>query len=205
VNERHAVTLLADGVVERRPDKSLGTGLGHGLDADAGVRPDRPPVGDFEKPKEAPRIVAPFLELETGVDVLGVLPEDHHVDLLGVLHRRWDSGEPSNGTQAHVEVEDLAEGDVERTETAPDGRRERALDTDEMVSERLDGVLRKPFAGLVERLLAGENLLPGDTSTVLVGCCIEHALGRRPDVDADAVTLDVGDDRLGGHLQLASR
>ena len=27
------------------------------------------------------------LDLEAGVDVLGVLAEDHHVDQLGVLHR----------------------------------------------------------------------------------------------------------------------
>ena len=42
----------------------------------------------LEQLDELLRLGRALLDLEAGVDVLGVLPEDHHVDQLGVLHRR---------------------------------------------------------------------------------------------------------------------
>ena len=145
-----------------------------------------------------------LLDLEAGVDVLGVLAEDHHVDLLGVLHRRRHALEPAHGPQADVEVEDLAQGDVERADAAADRRGERALDADEVLAEGVDRLVGQPVARLVERLLAGEHLLPRDRLAVLGRRRVEDQLGGGPDVDAGAVALDERDDGLVGDGEVPS-
>ena len=43
------------------------------------------------------------------------------------------------GPQAHVEVEDLAQGDVEAADATADRRGQRALDADEVLAEGVDG------------------------------------------------------------------
>ena len=108
--------------------------------------------------------------------------------------------EPAHRAQAHVQVEDLAQRDVERADAAADRRGERALDPDQVLLERLDGLVGQPVAGLVERLLAGEHLFPLDRLAVLLGRRVEHELRRGPDVDAGAVALDERDDRVVGDV-----
>ena len=143
----------------------------------------------------------PSLHLVAGVDVLGVLTEDHHVDQLGVHDGRGHAGEPPDRAQAHVEVEDLAQGHVQAADAAADGRGQGALDPDEVVTERLDRLVGQPAARLVERLLPRQDLLPGDGAAVLGGRRIEDQLGGGPDVDAGAVALDERDDGLVGDDQ----
>ncbi len=149
------------------------------------------------------RLGRALLDLEAGVDVFGVLPEDHHVDGLGALHRRRHALEPAHRAQAHVEVEELAQRDVERADTAADRRGQRALDADQVLAERVDGLVGQPGAGGVERLLPREHFLPGDALAVLRGRRVHHQLGGRPDVDAGAVAFDERDDGFVGYRQRA--
>ena len=199
MHERDRLAALLDRVLDRGADQALRPGLGDRLDADAGVFADVPAellLQDLDQPL---RLGRAFLDLETGVDVFGVLPEDHHVDLLGVLHRRRHALEPAHRAQAHVEVEELAQRDVERPDTAADRRGERALDADQVVAERVDGLVGEPRAGRVERLLAREHLFPRDRLAVLRRRGVHDELRGGPDVDAGAVALDEGDDRLVGN------
>ncbi len=170
------VTLLRSSgqrVLEGGAHEALGAELRDGLDPDAGVGPDLPPQLVAEERREAIRLGGARLHLEAGVDVLGVLPEDDHVDLLGVTHRRGDPGEPAHRAQAHVEVEDLAQGHVEGADPTPDRCGERPLDADEVLPERLDGLVGQPVAGLLEGLLPRQYLLPGDLPAVLGGGGVE--------------------------------
>jgi hypothetical protein len=50
---------------------------------------------------------------DAGVDVLGVLAEDHHVRLGRVLERRGYAAEVAHRTNALVEIEFLAQGNVQ--------------------------------------------------------------------------------------------
>ena len=67
-----------------------------------------------------------------GVDVLGVLAEDHHVDFLRMLHRRRHALEPAHRPQADIQIEHLAQRDVQRSDAAADRRGQRAFDADEV-------------------------------------------------------------------------
>ena len=71
--------------------------------------------------------------LDAGVDVFRVLAEDHHVHLLGMLHRRRHALVPAHRAQADEQVEQLAQRDVQRSDAAADRRRQRALDADEIL------------------------------------------------------------------------
>ncbi len=201
VDERDGAALALHRVLDGGAHEALRTRFGHGFDADAGVGPDLPAVLVVEEVDEAFDLGRALLELLAGVDVLGVLPEDHHVDVLGVLHRRRHAREPPHRPQAHVQVHDLAQRDVEAADAAADRRRQRPLDADEVVEERLDRLLREPVAGGVERLLTREHLFPVDRLPVLGRGGVEDELGGGPNVDACAVTLDERDDRLVGHAE----
>jgi hypothetical protein len=108
VHERDRLAALLDRVLDRGADQALGAGLGDRLDADARVFANVPAEVLLEDLDEALGLGGALLDLEAGVDVFGVLPEDHHVDLLGMLDRRRHALEPPHRPQAYVEVEQLA-------------------------------------------------------------------------------------------------
>jgi hypothetical protein len=65
-------------------------------------------------------------------------------------------------------------------------------------------VIGQPVLELIERLLPGKHLHPGDPPLAAIGLFhhgIEHPLRRPPDVRTGAVALDEGDDGLIRHLQ----
>ena len=89
----------------------------------------------------------------------------------------------------------------------PIGRRQRALDADEVLLERVDRLVGQPVLEAVERLLAGEDLHPGDLPLAAVGLLdggVEDRLAGAPDVGAGAVALDEREDRMVGDLEHAA-
>ena len=201
VDDVHAGPIVGQGVIDGRPDQPLRGELRDRLDADAGAFADLPSHLVAQERRELGRLGGVGLDLEAGVDVLGVLTEDDHVDLLGVEHRGGYAGEPPHRAEADVEVEDLAEGHVEGADAAADRRGQRALDADQVGAERLDGLVGQPTPGLVECFLAREHFLPRHRLTVLGGRGVEHQLRRRPDVHAGAIPFDEGDDGYVGYVE----
>ena len=134
--------------------------------------------------------------LHPGVDVLGVLAEDDDVHILGPFHGRRYAGEVAHGSQTDVQVEHLAESDVEAADPPADGRGERAFDPDDVLPECLDGLIGQPIAGLVERFCPGQNFLPLEFARAGVGLFdhgVEDAHRRGPDVRPGAVAFNKGD------------
>ncbi len=72
-----------------------------------------PPMSLFRKSISFFASGVPFAELDAGVDVLGVLAEDHHVELLRMLHRAGHAAVVLHRADAGVEIERLAQRDVQ--------------------------------------------------------------------------------------------
>ena len=215
MDEGQRLALVGDGVLDGRTDEALGTRAGDRLDADA----DR--GGLLAAETDLLKLLGEVgldeleglegdlgtgFEVDAGVDVFGVLAEDDHVDLAGILHRGRHAGEPLYGAEADVEVELLTEGDVEGADAAAGRRGERALDADEVVTEGGQGRFRQPVAGRLEGLLASEDFQPLDLALARVGLGdrgVEDADGGAPDVRAGAVAFDEGDDGMVGDGEFA--
>ena len=215
MDEGQRLALVGDGVLDGRADEALGTRAGDRLDAEAdgggllGAEADLLKLLGEVRLDELERLEGDLgtgFEVDAGVDVLGVLAEDHHVDLARVLHRGRDAGEPLHGTEADVEVELLAERDVEGTDAAAGRRGERALDAHEVFTEGGQGRLGEPVAGLLEGLFAREDFEPLDLALAGVGLGdrgVEDAHGGAPDVRTGAVAFDEGHDGMVGDGQFA--
>lgn len=89
MDERDRVTVVLDGVVDGLPYQALGALLRDGLEADPDVAVVHHVVEVhlvLDERTHLLRLVGAGLPLDARVDVLGVLPEGHHVHLLGGLH-----------------------------------------------------------------------------------------------------------------------
>src|SRR6185295_19647441 len=95
-------------------------------------------------------------------------------------------------------------GHVQAPDAAADRRRERPLERDAIMADRVDGAVRQPLAAGLPRLLAREHLEPGDRAGTAVGLrdgAVEGGLRRAPDVGPGAVPFDEGHDRPIGHFE----
>ena len=104
----------------------------------------------------------PLRPLDAGVDVFGVLAEDDDVHPLGMRDGRRRAGEVAHRPHARIEIEHLAQRDVEAADAAADRRGQRTLDRDLVGADGLERVVRQPLAVLFLGLLAGRHLEPDD-------------------------------------------
>src|SRR5439155_12146435 len=105
VDEGDAPAPVAEGVFDRGAGEPLGPLARHGLHAGAagGREADLPdPHFALQERDQLPRLGALRRPLDPGVDVLGVLAKDHHVDLLGALDRARHAREPAHRAEADV-------------------------------------------------------------------------------------------------------
>ncbi len=139
---------------------------------------------------------------DADVHVFRIFAEDDDVHALGMLHGRGHSGIVLHGTDATVEIEDLAQGDVEGADAASDGGGQRAFDGDAKLADGADGVVGKPVVETGFGFLAGEDFVPGYGTLAVVGFFdggIENANGGFPDIAASAVAFNERDDRVIGN------
>ena len=145
------------------------------------------------------RVLGTRLPFDAGVNVLGVLAEDHHVGLVGRNHGARHALKPAHRTLADIEIKFLPERHVERTNAAANRRGHGALDAHQELLHGDEGFLRQPFVLAVELegLLARVNLHPRNAALAavcLLHRSVNHLAHHRRDVDADAVALDKRDD-----------
>jgi hypothetical protein len=79
-----------------------------------------------------------------------------------MLDWRRHALEPAHRPQADVQIQQLPKRDVERPDAAADRRRQRTLDANVVLAERVDRLIRKPRVELLEALFAGVDFLPRD-------------------------------------------
>ena len=152
------------------------------------------------------RFRAARLIIDAGIDVLGVFPENHHVHLLRVFDGGRHALEVLHRPQAHVKVQQLAQGDIQRADPAAHGCGQGPFDTDYIFLERFDRVLGQPVIEFVLGGLAGIDFEPDDLALAAVGflhCGLEDALAGRPDVRSGAVAANKRQDGMIRNVQFS--
>src|SRR5208282_3833121 len=187
----------------------LRAGHGHGFDADAGIEADlllaafqHVFVQEFNQPSGVGRALLPF---DAGVNVFRIFAEDDNVHALRMLHGRRHAGVVLHRAHAAVEIEDLAQGDVEGADATSDGRGQRSFDSDAKFADGADGVVGEPALKTGFGFLPGKDLVPRDRALALVRLfdgSVEDASRGFPDIAAGAVSFNERDDRAIGNAVL---
>ena len=124
-----------------------------------------------------------FLKLKSRVDVLGVLADDDEVEIVAQVAGAFVR--PDRPHQ-RVKVESLAQGNVDAAKSTSDWSRDRALERDRVLADRLQDVIGQRGPELCNRGLA--RLL--DVPIELDPGGLEHANRRLADLRTDAVPRD---------------
>ncbi len=190
-------------VLDRLADQALGTFARHRLDADTGTR-RKANLGNAQLRLQEVDQLLHFLRagrvLDAGVDVLGVLAKHGHVDQVGIGHRRLHAREIADRPHAGVQVQRLANRDVQRANATAGRRRQRTLDRDDEALQRMQRFVGQVIVVAVHLgcPLPGVDLHPAQMPLVAIGLldgCIDDVEHDRRNIDADAVTFDERNDR----------
>src|SRR5699024_10223223 len=144
-------------------------------------------------------------ELNAGVDVFGVFTENGHVGFFRLAHRRRRTGNVAPRAQADIQVQFMAQGHGESADAAPRGSCQGALDGHDVIAHGFECFFRQPDVGTIDvgGFLASVDFHPVDlTLTVIrLGDCGVNDLDHdRADINARAVSLYIGNDRLIGDV-----
>ena len=231
MHKRDALAFELDGVTDGAVDEPHATAVTHRLDPDADFHVTRKILcadclpkffgGGLGAETDFLEVLWKFLcdeiqdflrfgraggVFDSRVNVLGVFAEDDHVHLLRVLHRRGDALKVLDWPQADVEIEHLAQSDVERANAAADWRGEWTFDADQIFLERLDCVIRQPVIEFVLGRFARKHFEPRNLALAPIGLLhrrIEHTDAGGPDVRPGAVTANERENGIVRHLELA--
>ena len=156
------------------------------LHGDAGAGGDLLRLQAVQLRDHALRLGCACFVLDPGVEVLGVLADDHQVD---VVVARAHALEGLARTKAGVEAELVAERDVDRAETRADRGRDRPLQRDLVRLHRRERLVRQRRALLLHDVDAGVADVPVERDSRR----LEHAARRLGQLRAGPVAGDEGD------------
>ncbi len=121
-----------------------------------------------------------------------------------MLHWRGHTVEIADRPHADIQVQELAQGNVQGTDAASDRGCERTLDPHQEFRESLLCLIGQPGLEELERLLTSVHFHPVELALSTV-CFfhrgIENPHRSTPDIAARAVALHERDDRIIGNLK----
>src|SRR5690606_4968500 len=152
MDKRHGRTVVINGVLDSLAHEALRALTRYRLHANTrGFREADLVDAQFilQEIDQLARIAAAGFEFNTCVDVFRVFAEDHHIGLLGLTHRGRHTLEVLDWAQADIQIQLLAQRDVQGTNTAANRGRQRALDRNNVVTHRIERLFRQPDIGAV--------------------------------------------------------
>jgi hypothetical protein len=154
------------------------------LDRDPGVAVGQAAAVRLDPRDQLDRVLAALLVLDSGVEILRVLADDHEVDL---VIERADPGIELARTHLRVEVERLAQADVDRPEASADRCRDRAFQRHAVAPDRLQRRLGQRVAAvLIHHVGSCRHYVPLE----LDAGRLEHAARRLRQFRTGAVARD---------------
>ena len=184
---RDLAAAVPAGVVERELDDAPRPRDGDRLDRDAGVIVPQLAAVRLDPVDQLTGLGLALLVLDARVEVFRVLADDDQVD---VVEAGADALVSLAGAHLPVEIEGLAQADVDRAETAADRRGDRALDGDAGAADRFQRPLRARVAAELNHA-GGARLL--QVPVELDAGRLETPAGGLGQLGAGAVARDQGD------------
>ena len=108
----------------------------------------------FEKVGHRVGLIRSRGPLDTGIEVFGVFPEHHHIDLFRVFHGAGHRFDIADRTNAGIQVQPLPDSHVQAADPLADGRGQRPLDRHHVGFDGVQCILGQVIAGF------GISLLP---------------------------------------------
>src|SRR3974390_527373 len=210
VDDGYRLLAILQRVLNGHAHQTLRPSDGNRLDADPGIFA-YPLVSagqhfGVQEVNEFLSLRSALLPLDPGVDVFCVLTKQHDIHAFGMFYRRGYALVVLHRTDAGLKIEDLPQGDVERTNAAADRRGQGALDSNPQLAKSIDCFVGKPGLESIHGFLAGEYLVPGNAALAPVGSFnrgIEHPNRRLPNDAPGAITFDEWNDGLVRENKLA--
>src|SRR5690606_7443385 len=116
VDQGHGAAIVVHGILQGLAHQALGAFFRDRLDADAAVLGEADLLDAHFLGEELDDLFglgAAGLPFHAGINIFGVLAEDHHVHIARLLHRAGHAFEPANRALADVQVQFLTQGDVQ--------------------------------------------------------------------------------------------
>ncbi len=209
MNQGQGVTVVVDGVLQGLADQTLGASLGNRLDTDTAHVGETDLLDAHFFGQELDDLLGfrgTGFPLDTGVDVFGVLAEDDHVDITRLLDRARHAFKPANRTLTYIQVQLLAQSNVQRTDATAYGSSQWAFDGNNILFNGVQRFSRQPGVLIVNLggFLTGIDFHPGNLALTGVGLLnsrVDDFDHDRGNVVTDAVTLDKGNDRVIRNVQ----
>ena len=187
VDGRDLPAAVLAGVVEGELEDPPGAGDRDRLDRDARVLVAELAALRLDPGDQLLRVRRALLVLDAGVEVLGVLAHDDQVDVLeAAAHARVALARPD--LRVHVEL--VAESDVDRAEADADRSRDRPLQRDARLADRVEHLVGKRVAAV---LLHHVGARVADVPVELDAGRLEHAPRRLRQLGTGAVPGDQND------------
>ena len=210
VHQGHALAPTLEGKLDGHAHQALGAGDGDRLDAHSRIQAHLffSALQHFliEELDQARHFRGSLLPFDAGIDVFGVLAIDHDIHAFRMLHRRGHALVVLDRSHAGIKIENLAQGHVQRPDTAAHRRSQRPLDGHAEFADGIHAVIGEPGLELGHGLFAGKNLEPHNSPLAPVSLLhrrIEHPHRRLPDIAARAVALDERNNRIVRNLVLS--
>ncbi len=148
-------------------------------------------------------------KFNAGVNVFGILAEDDHIHFFRVFQRAGHTPIPAHRADAAIQVQHLAQSDIQAAKPAAYRGGQRTLDADQEFAQRVEGFFGH-IVTIVNRggFFPGINLHPENLAVApisLLDCRIPDSLAGGHDIVADTIPFDVHQNRVIRHIEYAVR
>ena len=211
VHQGHRVTIVSNCVFDRCTNQTFGAFFRTRLNTDTAMFREANFLHahlftqEFNHFLGVGRVSFPF---DTRINVFRVFTEDNHIGQFRVFNRAWSALIVTYRTQADVEIQFLAQGNVQRANTATNRSGQRTFNGNAIFTNQIKGFSRQPDILTINLcgFFTGVNFHPGDFTLAFIGfldCSVDHFQHGWGYIYTDSITFNVRDNRIFRNVEFA--